>query len=71
MTRRRLLAGVLACLTISAAPLPTGWSAAERQIILSFSPLPAAPRDATNRLSGNPAAIALGRTLFFNSHLSF
>lgn len=71
-----ILRGLLLCTaammatgaTISSAPAP--WSAAERRLILAMSPVPPAPRDATNRLSGDPAATALGRRLFFNARLS-
>jgi cytochrome c peroxidase len=46
-------------------------SAAEREAILSHGPwpLPFAP-DPSNRASGNPAAIGLGRSLFFDTRLS-
>jgi cytochrome c peroxidase len=42
----------------------------DRAAILALSPLPAPARDSTNRFSGNPAAIALGRALFFDPRLS-
>lgn len=67
--RRWLLAGVLALATPALAG-PPAWSPAERQVILSLAPAPAAPRDSTNRLSRTPAAIALGARLFRDPRLS-
>jgi cytochrome c peroxidase len=50
---------------------PVSFSAAERAAILSHGPWPPPPtRDASNRVSGNPAAIALGKQLFFDRRLS-
>jgi cytochrome c peroxidase len=47
------------------------FSDAERQAILAHGPWPPAPtRDPSNRVSGDPAAIALGRQLFFDQRLS-
>lgn len=71
--RRGLSIALLLCLTATASPPAApggGWSEAERGLILTLSPLPPAPRDSTNRLSGNPSAIALGRRLFFDRRLS-
>jgi len=42
----------------------------ERKAILSLSPLPAPPRDTTNRADRNPQAIALGKALFSDVRLS-
>jgi cytochrome c peroxidase len=42
----------------------------ERKLISSLSPLPAPPRDTTNRVDGNPQAIALGKALFSDTRLS-
>jgi cytochrome c peroxidase len=42
----------------------------ERKAILSLSPLPKAPRDTTNRVDGNPKAIAFGKVLFNDTRLS-
>jgi cytochrome c peroxidase len=51
-------------------PLPS-FSHTERQAILAHGPWPPAPtRDPSNRVSGDPAAIALGRQLFFDQRLS-
>ncbi len=38
--------------------------------ILQHSPLPDAPRDATNRVAGDPAAARLGQFLFFDTRFS-
>ncbi|MDH4391403.1 MAG: cytochrome c peroxidase [Aquabacterium sp.] len=47
------------------------WSADERNRILAHGPWPPPPaRDPGNALSGQPAAIALGRALFFEARLS-
>jgi len=47
------------------------FSAEERAAILRHGPWPPAPRkDPSNRVSGNPAAIALGERLFFEPRLS-
>ncbi|NQW01577.1 MAG: hypothetical protein HQ483_17875 [Rhodospirillales bacterium] len=44
---------------------------AERQLIESHGPWPPAPRhDPSNRVSGNPDAIELGRHLYFDAELS-
>lgn len=55
----------------SAAPGLLDFSPAERQQIQRHGPWPPAPaRDAGNALAGQPAAIALGRRLFFDPRLS-
>jgi len=49
----------------------SGFTEAETATILSHGPWPPAPRrDPTNQLSGDPAAIDLGRELFFDPGLS-
>ncbi len=62
------------CIQIAAAALPAGaveFTAAERRKILRHGPWPpASTPDPSNRASGNPAAIAFGRTLFFDARLS-
>lgn len=72
--RGRLPAIAALWLATAAAPaapgLPAPWNAAERQVILSLSPVPPPAHDATNRLSGDPPSIALGRALFFDTRLS-
>jgi cytochrome c peroxidase len=70
--------GVLALAAVAGAQLVLGgpepqvsFSDAERQVILSHGPWPpTATRDPSNRVSGNPAAIALGRRLFSDTRLS-
>lgn len=42
----------------------------EISIVLTLSPLTPPPRDTTNRVAGNPAAVALGERLFFDARLS-
>lgn len=42
----------------------------EYETIQQLSPLPEIPEDATNRVSGDPAAAHLGRFLFFDKRLS-
>ncbi|WP_298726717.1 cytochrome c peroxidase [uncultured Ferrovibrio sp.] len=64
---RGLLLIFLVLLPVSAQ----AWTEAEREQILSFGPWPPeAARDSSNRLSGNPAAIALGAALFSETRLS-
>ena len=81
MPRRAVPAG-LARLLVALAPLlpahaqadggiAAGFTEAEIATILSHGPWPPEPRrDPTNRLSGDPDAIALGRELFFDPGLS-
>ncbi|MFB6264558.1 MAG: cytochrome-c peroxidase, partial [Bradymonadaceae bacterium] len=40
------------------------------EVVRTLSPLPAVPNDATNRVSGDPAAVHFGRFLFFDERLS-
>ncbi|MCM5570229.1 hypothetical protein M6I34_06890 [Burkholderiaceae bacterium FT117] len=55
----------------AAGGIAAGFTEAEIATILSHGPWPPAPRrDPTNRLSGDPDAIALGRELFFDPGLS-
>lgn len=57
--------------TTPARPALLDFSAAERQQIQRHGPWPPAPaRDAGNAQAGRPAAIALGRQLFFDPRLS-
>lgn len=61
----------LALLWVPAAAAAVDFSADERRAILSHGPWPAPVlRDTSNRLDGDPAAIALGRRLFFDPALS-
>lgn len=56
---------------IAGATETVGFSAAEREIIASLSgDLLSPARDPTNRVSGHPDAIAVGRALFFDKRLS-
>jgi cytochrome c peroxidase len=53
------------------APSPAvEFSAAERELLLTMSPLPPPTRDTTNAVDGNPAAISFGAALFFDKRLS-
>jgi len=73
MTTRSLLsiAMLLFIGTVAVAQTaPVTFDERERKAILSLSPLPAAPRDTTNRVDGNPKAIALGKALFSDTRLS-
>jgi cytochrome c peroxidase len=55
---------------VHADPAPT-FTAEERAAVLLHGPWPPPmPPDPSNRVSGNPAAIALGRRLFFDKRLS-
>jgi len=68
----------LALLLAAATALPAGagqslagFSAEEIRQVLRHGPWPqTVPPDPANRVSGNPAAVALGRALFFDSRLS-
>lgn len=70
------MAAAMACLLpLLPAAQPAAELAAftetERRRILAHGPWPPAPRrDPTNRVSGQPAAIALGEALFFDPRLS-
>jgi cytochrome c peroxidase len=75
MSRMRLLIGLLALAWAVAVPAGQAglldFSADETARILAHGPWPPPPaRDPGNGLSGQPAAIALGRALFFEPRLS-
>jgi cytochrome c peroxidase len=59
------------CLAAQAEPLPSPLSNADIPRIVSFGPWsPPSVRDASNRVSGQPAAIAFGQRLFNDKRLS-
>ncbi|MEO7852714.1 MAG: cytochrome c peroxidase [Rubrivivax sp.] len=59
------------CLAAHGEPLPSPLSNADIPRIVSFGPWPPpSGRDASNRVSGRPAAIAFGEALFNDRHLS-
>lgn len=75
--RLALAVGVVALAAAVAAlswldPETPGWSATEAKLIasLSLSTLPDRPSDPSNAFSDDPAAVALGRALFFDTRLS-
>ena len=69
--RALLSAGLLLASAVPSAAGLLDFSAAERQQIQRHGPWPPAPaRDAGNAHAGRPAAIALGRQLFFEARLS-
>jgi cytochrome c peroxidase len=71
LIRRTLLAPIaLVSMTAVLAEAPVTFDQRERQIVFSLSPLPPPPRDTTNRVDGNPEAIALGKRLFSDARLS-
>jgi cytochrome c peroxidase len=57
------------CTTMPPASV-VDFSAAERELILTMSPLSPPTRDSTNAVDGDPAAIAFGAALFFDKNLS-
>jgi cytochrome c peroxidase len=60
-----------AALVATSDPPPVGFSAGERAAILAHGPWPPPhTRDPSNRVSGSPAAIALGKQLFSDTRLS-
>lgn len=66
-----LLLGTQAAPAQPATAALLDFSATERQLIQRHGPWPPAPaRDAGNAQAGRPAAIALGRQLFFDARLS-
>jgi cytochrome c peroxidase len=68
---RALLAPLmLVCVAGVLAEPPVAFDERELQIIFSLSPLPPPPRDTTNRVDGDPRAIALGQVLFGDARLS-
>jgi cytochrome c peroxidase len=73
MTAASALVGAIAAVAAGAAWAQAGVAFApqEAALILRHGPWPQpAPRDPSNRVSGNPAAIALGQRLFFDARLS-
>ena len=48
----------------------TEFTPAERELLLTLSPLPPPPRDTTNAVDTMPAAISFGAALFFDKRLS-
>jgi len=61
------------CTGSCATTAPTSaveFSSAERELLLTLSPLPPPPRDETNAVDGNSEAIAFGAALFFDKRLS-
>jgi cytochrome c peroxidase len=52
------------------ARLPGAWTAEERALIASLSPIPPPPPSPTNRFADDPAAARLGQALFFDRRLS-
>ncbi len=72
MITRLLAAGLLAAsLSVCASAEQIVLTANEIEKVLNHGPWPEnAPRDPSNRVSGNADAIALGRQLFFTSSLS-
>lgn len=71
MSTARVISALLALAWAAAAAEPASpFTEAELGVILSLSPLPPPPRDSTNRVDGDAAAIALGRSLFLDPRLS-
>ena len=66
-----LVLAALCAAPVAAQTNPLGFSREEIQVVLSHGPWPAPwKRDASNRVSGNNEAIALGELLFFDKGLS-
>jgi cytochrome c peroxidase len=61
---------LLACVGAAAQAPASPFTERELAAVLSLSPLPPPPRDSTNRVDGDVAAIALGKILFFEPRLS-
>ena len=73
MRTRAVFVGVMLSLVnaiVAAQTSGVTFDERERKAILSLSPLPPAPRDTTNRVDGNPKAIAFGKQLFSDVRLS-
>jgi len=71
MTRRLAFAIVGAWIGMSPGLADAAFSATERAVILSFGPWPPAwQADPSNRVSGDPAAVAFGERLFSDRRLS-
>jgi cytochrome c peroxidase len=65
------LLAVLAAVAVACAGQGVTYTAEQRAAILAHGPWPQPmPPDPSNRVSGNPAAVALGRRLFFDKRLS-
>jgi cytochrome c peroxidase len=66
-----LVAALVAVADPAAAQLPLDWTADEVRAVAQHGPWPPPPaRDPSNRVSGHPAAIALGQHLFNEPRLS-
>ena len=48
----------------------TDWTAEERRLASTFTPVPAAPKSPTNRFADDPNAAAVGVRLFHDERLS-
>jgi cytochrome c peroxidase len=70
MSAARAACVVLACVCAAAETPASPLADRELAAALSLSPLPPPPRDSTNRVDGDAAAIALGKLLFFEPRLS-
>lgn len=69
----RFVLGALAVSTLATAGCqPASFSDAEKEVIasLALTALPRLPDDPTNRVADDPAAAALGATLFFDARMS-
>lgn len=69
----RFVLGAFAVSTLAVAGCqPAGFSDAEKEVIasLALTALPPLPYDPTNKVANDPAAAALGATLFFDARLS-
>ena len=69
----RFVLGAFAVSTLAVAGCqPAGFSDAEKEVIasLALTALPPLPDDPTNEVANDPAAAALGATLFFDTRLS-
>ena len=67
----RIAALIVLCMLALGAQAQVPLSAEEKARLLTHGPWPPAPpRDATNRVSREPAAIALGERLFYEPRLS-
>jgi cytochrome c peroxidase len=75
MIAARVVAGAVAALSIAAAAArtdePVAFTPQETALVLRHGPWPQPVlRDPSNRVSGSPAAVALGQRLFFDPRLS-
>lgn len=72
-TARRLAAVLASALALAGADVPPGldFAPSELRRVLQHGPWPPPPtRDPSNRVSGDPRAVALGQRLFFDPRLS-